>query len=84
MDLKLSQKDRELCAIIYRNIWLKRNSYVFEGKVESPSITMNRVASQLEDYQEAQIQPSQSHTKKTIASVIKKWYPLVVHITKAN
>lgn len=73
---KLSQKDRKLCAIICRNIWLRRNSFVFDGKFESSYIIMIRAISQLGDFQEAQLKATKSHTKQPEACDIKKWQPL--------
>lgn len=81
---KLPQKDKELCAIICRNIWLRRNSFVFEEKFKSPNAIMNQAASQLDKFQEAQLKATKCLTRQPEPYAIKKWQPPNTNTTKAN
>lgn len=72
---KLSKKDRELCSIICKNLWLRRNSYAFEEKFESPKILMNRTITQLEEFQAAQLTATKCLTRQPTPCDVKKWQP---------
>lgn len=80
---EMPQKDIELCAIIYKNLWL-RNSYVFQENFESPNIIMNRAVTQLEDFQAAQLITSKCLIRQPTPCDIMKWQLPKANIIKAN
>lgn len=51
---KLNQKELEIGAVTLRQLWTRRNMFVFQNKFESPRKFMQKEKKIQEDYQNAQ------------------------------
>lgn len=51
---KLPQKEMELVAILFKNIWTRRNSFIFYNKFDNSKKIVQNALKQMEDYQSAQ------------------------------
>ncbi|XP_042974746.1 uncharacterized protein LOC122306383 [Carya illinoinensis] len=54
---KCSEEEVVLIATVMRNIWLRRNSFVFEEFFSSLDVILNKAKASIEAYQEAQSKP---------------------------
>lgn len=53
-------KAQELCALICRNIWLRRNSSIFENAFNDSKQVVASTKRQLEAFQTASLQPERN------------------------
>lgn len=84
MVVKLTSKVRELAAIICRNLWMRRNIFIFENKFENPKTFLFRAFILLEDYQNSNDSVIRGSPSEPTTQAAKKWFPLATNMVKAN
>lgn len=50
---RLSQKQLELSDVILRQLWRRRNMFVFKDKFDSPKMVVQNATKQMEEYRKA-------------------------------
>ncbi|XP_042968074.1 uncharacterized protein LOC122301061 [Carya illinoinensis] len=81
---KCSEKEVVLIAMVMRNIWLRRNSFVFEEMFSSPSAIWNRAKASIEAYQEAQSRPIKDAEQTQIQRKRVRWKAPRERVVKIN
>jgi hypothetical protein len=67
---KLDPKDLQLFAVIARQLWLRRNTYVFGGPLTSPTTVIRQAWDQMESFDRANTSRSRG------ASILTKPIPV--------
>ncbi|KAF5458729.1 hypothetical protein F2P56_022739 [Juglans regia] len=81
---KLQKKKVEEVAMIFKELWFRRNRMVFDGKFDSPSKVITATISSLRSYQEARVEGNQNNGLNSQRRKDTKSKPLDEGVTKVN
>lgn len=81
---KLKKKDSQLITSIIRNIWLRRNKFIFEQKFDSPRTIVSKKVENLDAFHEVKTEMLSKQKNREITRREVKWKKPGDNMLKVN